>query len=183
MPSEQYYVQNENETYFITSTIVDWVDVFTRPVYRDIIVDSLKYCQASKGLDIYGWVLMSNHLHAIVEAREGFKLSDILRDFKKFTSKKIIEAIKQEPESRRDWLLYRFEYAGKFKTNVNNYKVWQDGNHAKECLTAKFMIEKLSYIHENPVRACIVEVPEHYLYSSARNYVGLKGLLDVKSIY
>jgi putative transposase len=100
MPSEQYYVQNENETYFITSTIVDWVDVFTRPIYRDIIVDSLKYCQASKGLDIYGWVLMSNHLHAIVEARDGFKLSDILRDFKKFTSKRIIEAIKQEPESR-----------------------------------------------------------------------------------
>lgn len=114
MPSEQYFVRNENETYFITSTIVDWVDIFTRPVYKQIIVDSLKYCQANKGLDIYALVLISNYLHAIVEAREGYKLSDILRDFKKFTSKRIIEAIKQEPESRRDWLLYRFEFAGKF---------------------------------------------------------------------
>ena len=158
------------------------VDIFTRPVYKQIIVDSLKYCQANKGLDIYAWVLMSNHLHAIVEAREGYKLSDILRDFKKFTSKRIIEAIKQEPESRRDWLLYRFEFAGKFKTNVDNYKVWQDGNHAKECTSAKFTLEKLAYIHENPVRALIVEAPEHYLFSSARNYVGLPGLLEVKSI-
>ena len=100
MPSEQYFVRNQNEICFITSTIVEWVDVFTRPVYKQIIVDSLKYCQESKGLDIYAWVLMSNHLHAIVSAREGCNLSDILRDFKKFTSKRIIEAINQEPESR-----------------------------------------------------------------------------------
>ena len=183
MPSEQYFVRNENEMYFITSTIVEWVDVFTRPVYKNIIVDSLRYCQEHKGLDIYAWVLMSNHLHAIVSAREGYKLSDILRDFKKFTSKRIIDAIKEEPESRRDWLLYRFEYAGKFRTNIENYKVWQDGNHAKECFLPNFTIEKLVYIHNNPVRASIVEYPEHYLYSSARNYAGLKGLLEIKSIY
>jgi putative transposase len=183
MPSEQYFVRNENEMYFITSTIVEWVDVFTRPVYKNIIVDSLKYCQEHKGLDIHAWVLMSNHLHAIVSAREGYKLSDILRDFKKFTSKRIIDAINQEPESRRDWLLYRFEYAGKFRTNIENYKVWQDGNHAKDFFSPDFTIEKLVYIHNNPVRAMIVETPEHYLYSSARNYAGLKGLLEIKSIY
>lgn len=90
MPSEQYFIRNENEVYFITSTIVEWVDVFTRPVYKQIIVDSLQYCQESKGLDVYAWVLMSNHLHAIVSAREGYQLSDILRDFKKYTSKRII---------------------------------------------------------------------------------------------
>jgi putative transposase len=126
---------------------------------------------------------MSNHLHAIVAARDGYKLSDILRDFKKFTSQKIVEAVKQEPESRRDWLLYRFEFAGKFKTNVDKYKVWQDGNHAKECCSANFTFEKMQYIHENPVRAAIVDTPKHYLYSSARNYVGLKGLIDIKNIF
>ena len=182
MPSEQYFVRNQNEICFITSTIMEWVDVFTRPVYKQIIVDSLKYCQESKGLDIYAWVLMSNHLHAIVSAREGYNLSDILRDFKKFTSKRIIEAINQEPESRRDWLLYRFEYAGKFKTNVKNYKVWQDGNHVKECFSAKFSQEKLEYIHNNPVRALIVEMPEHYLFSSARNYARMQGLIEIKSL-
>ena len=183
MPSEQYFVRNENALYFITSTIVDWVDVFTRPVYRQIIVDSLRYCQTHKGLDIYGWVLMSNHLHALVAAREGYKLSDILRDFKKFTSKKIVQAIENEPESRREWMLYRFEYAGKYRRNIDKYKVWQDGNHAKECFSAQFTEEKLRYIHDNPVRALLVEVPEHYLFSSARNYARLSGLLDVKSIW
>lgn len=76
--------------YFLTLTVVDWVDIFTRPVYKHIIVDSLKYCQAQKGLVVYAWCLMSNHLHLIATNQEGFHLSDILRDFKKFTSKQIL---------------------------------------------------------------------------------------------
>jgi putative transposase len=120
----------------------------------------------------------------IVRAKEGYNLSDILRDFKKFTSKKIVEAIQTEPESRREWLLHRFKSGGdplaaKSRTNVENYKFWQDGNHAMECFSAKFTLEKLNYIHQNPVRAFIVDEPEHYIYSSARDYTGVKGLIDV----
>jgi putative transposase len=97
----------------MTITIVDWLDIFMRPAYKHIIVDSLNYCIDNKGLQVYCWCLMSNHLHLIASASEGNNLSDILRDFKKFTSKDLIRSIKETPESRRDWLLNLFWYAGK----------------------------------------------------------------------
>jgi REP element-mobilizing transposase RayT len=120
MASSQYFIRNQNETYFLTMTVVDWIDVFTRREHKLKILDSLRYCQENKGLIIYGWCLMSNHLHLLVAAKESFHLSDILRDFKKFTSKQLVLSINTEIESRRDWMLYRFEYAGKFMTNVKS---------------------------------------------------------------
>jgi REP element-mobilizing transposase RayT len=167
------------EIYFLTTTVVDWVDVFSRPCYKHIIVDSLKYCQKNKGLEIYGWVLMSNHLHMIAGAAEDNKLSDIVRDFKKYTSKAIIEAIKTETESRRKWMLNRFDYAGRNDKKVKNYKFWQDGNDEQLIYLVDYFNQKLNYIHQNPVRAELVDEPHHYLYSSARNYAGENGLLDV----
>jgi REP element-mobilizing transposase RayT len=136
---------SEGYTYFLTLTVVDWVAVFTRPCYKQILVDSLRYCQQAKGLAIYAWVLMSNHLHLLASAtKEGISLSDILRGFKKFTSKKIVEAIEAEAV---------FSYS--------------------------FFEQKLAYIHDNPVRAEIVEFPEEYLYSSARNYARKRSLLEL----
>lgn len=86
--------------YYLTITVVEWIDIFSRPVYKHLIVDSINYCIANKGLKVYCWCLMSNHLHMVASAEEG-SLSDILRDFKKFTSKALIEAIQEEAESRR----------------------------------------------------------------------------------
>ena len=164
----------------MTMTVVDWVDVFTRPVYRHIIVDALRFCQENKGLKLYAWVLMSNHLHLIAAAEEGKNLSDILRDFKQFTSRKIIATIQEEPESRRQWLLHRFEFNAKLNPKVRHYKVWQEGNEAKEIYSNDFLEQKLEYIHQNPVRAEWVNEPEHYRYSSAGNYADAGGLLQVK---
>ncbi|MEQ8581267.1 MAG: transposase [Marinoscillum sp.] len=165
--------------YFLTLTVVDWVDVFTRPVYKHHIVNSLKYCQQQKGLELYAWCLMSNHLHLIASADEEHNLSDILRDFKKFTNKTIIASIQEEPESRRKWVLDRFEFSGRYNPKIKNYKFWQDGNDAKEITSNHFLDQKLDYIHMNPVKAEIVSEPEHYRYSSARDYAGEKGLLDL----
>ncbi|MCC9168774.1 transposase [Pontibacter sp. XAAS-A31] len=139
----------------------------------------MKYCQQHKGLELYAWCLMSNHLHLIAGAAEGKKLSDILRDFKKFSSKAIVKAIQEENESRKEWLLNRFSYAAANDTKTKNYKFWQEGNESKELHTNAFLEQKLQYIHQNPVVAEIVAAPEHYLYSSALNYTGQKGLLDV----
>jgi REP element-mobilizing transposase RayT len=169
---------SEGYVYFLTLTVVDWVDVFTRPAYKHIIIDSLIYCQREKGLIIYSWCLMSNHLHVIAQAEEDSNLSDILRDFKKFTSKQIIKTMIDSHESRREWMLDRFRFAGKFKKNVT-YKFWQDGNEAKEIHTSEFLIQKLEYIHDNPVKADIVENACDYKYSSAINYSEEKGLIDV----
>jgi putative transposase len=165
--------------YFLTLTVVDWVDVFTRPAYRHILLDSLKYCQQHKGLELYAWCLMSTHLHLIAGAKGGYNLSAILRDFKKFSSKAIIKAIQEENESRKDWMLNRFSFAAANDIKTKNFKFWQDGNEAKELHTNDFIGQKLQYIHQNPVVAEIVAEPEHYLYSSALDYAGQPGLLDV----
>ena len=100
--SDKYKIYNNDRAYFLTLTVVNWIDVFTRKNHKLTIVNSLKYCQKEKGLEIYGWCLMSNHLHLIVKAIGKYSLSEILRDFKKFTAKEIIKQIEEESESRRE---------------------------------------------------------------------------------
>lgn len=114
----------------------------------------------------------------IVRVEGQYTLSDILRDFKKFTSKAIIKQI-EEPESRREWMLEPFAKANKHLKRIKDYKFWQDGNQAKEIFGNQFLFEKLDYIHNNPVEEMIVSKPEEYLFSSARNYAGLDSILDV----
>lgn len=180
---QSYSINNPEGVYFITFATVEWVDVFTRKRYVEIVIDSLKYCQEKKGLNIHGWCLMSNHIHLIVSALhpEVNNLSGIIRDFKKFTSNKIIDSIQNESgESRRNWMLWIFGEAGKKNSNNKNYQFWQQENHPEELITNKFIEQKIEYIHNNPVEAGLVENPEDYMYSSARNYSGKEGLIDVE---
>ncbi|HEY4798967.1 MAG TPA: transposase [Bacteroidia bacterium] len=181
--SDKYKIDDKEGIYFVTLTAVDWVDIFTRRELKITIIDSLKYCQQNKGLIIYAWCLMHSHLHMIVGTKAGFDLSAILRDMKKHTAKEIIKKINDEPESRREWMLHRFEYAGKYLKRIKNYKVWQDGNQAKQIITSEFMKQKLDYIHNNPVEEMIVAEPQHYLFSSAMNYASEKGLIDVELVF
>ena len=175
-------ITEKDGVYFITPTVIDWVDVFSRPVYKNIITESLQYCQKEKGLEVYAWVIMTNHLHLIVSARQGFDLSAIIRDFKKYTSKKIVQKIQQENESRKKWMLNRFEYAGRNHPKVRYYKFWQDGNEPKPIYSNEFLMQKIDYIHQNPVKAEIVNEAEHYRHSSAIDYAGGKGLLDIRLV-
>ena len=169
--------------YFTTSTVIDWVDIFSRPTYRHIIIESLDYCQQYKGLRIYAWVLMTNHLHMVVGTEGEQTIGDILRDFKKFTNKKILGILEtDEHESRRAWMIDRFRFAGANDHRITNYRFWQEGNHIEEIYTQEFLWQKVNYIHQNPVRAEIVARAEDYLYSSALNYVGEKGLLEIEVV-
>ncbi|WP_258099123.1 REP-associated tyrosine transposase [Marinoscillum pacificum] len=181
MSGDRYLISDQNALYFLTFTVVGWIDVFTRKEYKLDIVDSLNYCIQSKGLTIYSWCLMSNHLHLIVRANEGFRLSDIIRDLKKFTAKRIIDRIENELESRREWMLNQFRFAGRNLKRITNFKFWKDDNHVIE-LTSGMIDGRLDYIHQNPVKAMIVEEPEHYLFSSARDYSGVKGLVKIEFI-
>jgi REP element-mobilizing transposase RayT len=167
--------------YFVTTTVIDWLDVFTRPQYKHIVVDSLKYCQEHKGLEINAWVLMTNHLHMIVGTRKAdTRVGDVMRDFKKYTSKSIVKAISENPqESRKEWLLDRCWFRGANDKKVSEFKFWQDGYYTEVINSYDFYKQKLEYIHTNPVKQEIVGSPEHYLFSSARNYYGGKGLIDV----
>jgi len=181
MSGDRYVISYQNAIYFLTFTVVGWIDVFTRKEYKVEIVDSLNYCIESKGLTVYAWCIMSNHIHIIASANEGYRLSDIIRDFKKFTAKKIIKRIKSDVESRKEWILNLFEYAGKHLNRIKKYKFWKDDNHAIK-LESHMMDGRLGYVHNNPVEDMLVEEPEYYIFSSARDYCGTKGLVEVKLI-
>ena len=180
--SSKYQINDPEGLYFITFAVVQYVDVFTKITYKDIFVDSLKYCQVEKGLIIYAWVLMTNHVHIIARADKGYNLSDILRDMKKFTSKTIISAINSDTESRKGWMLWLFRSAGDINSNNVNYQFWDQDNRPIELTSNAMMDERLNYIHMNPVKAGIVRKPEDYLYSSAIDYCGGKGLLKIEFI-
>lgn len=176
---EGYIIRDQEKPHFITCTVVDWIDVFTRRNYRDLVISSLQYCIKEKGMLLYGFVIMSNHIHLIVQSKNS-KLSDLIRDFKKFMAKNILEAIESEPESRREWMLERFHKATETHGRNKTCQFWQYGNHAEEIYTLPFLWDKLNYIHLNPVRAGWVEKAHHYTYSSASNYVTGKGLLEIE---
>lgn len=140
--SDKYKIFDQTKAYFVTLTIVGWIDVFTHKNHKLLIINSLKFCRKNKGLIIFGYCLMTNHLHMICSADNGFNLSAILRDFKKYTSKQIIFQIQEENESRRNWMLNYFSQAGKQLSRIKNYKVWQDGNHAEVILSNKFLYQR-----------------------------------------
>lgn len=144
------------------------------------IVESLEYSQKNMGIEIFAWVLMTNHLHIVCRCNSDGGMPAWLRDFKKFTSKKIIELINEEPESRRKWLIKSFKEACANLKRNQQFKVWQNGNHCIELFNAEILMQKIEYIHQNPVEAMIVENPEDYLFSSAKNYAELPGLFKVE---
>ena len=177
-----YQINDQSRAYFLTFQVVFWIDLFTRQKYREIIVDSLKFCQKEKGLEIFAWVIMSNHIHIIARSKIN-DLSGTIRDFKKFTSKAIIDKVSESGESRREWMLRLFRHAAKRQNKSGTYQVWTHNNHAEEVYGNSFIQSKVDYIHNNPVRAGIVRIPEDYIYSSAVSYSGRNGLLEVIPVF
>ena len=177
--SRKYKFNDQDQLYFVTFAIVNWIDLFTRNEYRDIMLESWKYCQLNKGLEIYGWCIMSSHVHMII-GTHGEKLENIMRDMKKHTSIALKKVIQEHPaESRRDWMLWMMTRAGKKNSQNLEFQLWQQDNHPIELFNPVILHQKLDYIHYNPVVAGIVEKPEDYLYSSARDYCGLPSLIAV----
>jgi REP element-mobilizing transposase RayT len=181
MSDAGYKIRDQEEIHFITATVVQWIDVFSRQMYSDIIVESLKYCQEHKGLKIYAWCIMSNHIHLVCSTNSPHRLSDVIRDFKKFTSSKIIQAIvTNESESRKNWMLWIFKKAGEQNKRNEIYQFWQQGNHPIACNTNELLSTRILYVHENPVRAGIIRFAGDYLYSSGIDYYyDKKGLIDI----
>ena len=172
--SRKYKIRDQDKLYFVTFTVIRWLDVFTRNLYRDIFLDSLKYCQKNKGLELCAYCIMTSHVHLIIGRNKEPGLDAIIRDIKKFTSVKIIEAIRDNPhESRKELFLWLFEKDGTNNPNNTRFQFWQQHSHPVELATNEMIDQRLDYVHNNPVEAGIVLSPEHYLYSSAINYAGL----------
>lgn len=152
----KYAIRDSTKLYFVSFATVNWIDVFTRRLYNDIIVDSLNYCIMHKGLELYAWCIMSNHVHLIISSEHNH-LSFILRDLKRHTSKSILKAIQENSqESRREWMLWMFARAGQRNSNNEQYQFWQQNNHPIELSTNAMMDQRLDYLHNNPVVAGIV---------------------------
>ncbi len=179
--STRYKFVDNKAVYFTTATVVGWSDIFTREIYKTILLDSIRHCQLNQGLKIHAWVLMTNHLHTICSCHEGKDLGLIWRNIKSFTAMKIIDAIIKNPkESRKEHLLHTFSEAGKSSSSNFKYKFWEHENHPVLLDTTEMYNQRLNYLHWNPVTAGFVAEPLHWVYSSAIDYfTERKGLLDV----
>src|ERR1700676_985383 len=130
--STKYKFRNQDQLHFVSFSVVYWIDLFIRNEYKEILLDSWKHCQAEKGLEIYGWCVMSSHIHMII-GTHGEKLENIMRDMKKHTSTALKEAIQSHPvESRKEWMLWMMERAGKKNSQNLNFQLWQQDNHPIE---------------------------------------------------
>lgn len=165
-----------DELYFVTLTVTDWIDVFTRRIYSDFIIENLSWCQQNKGLCIYAYVIMTNHIHMVANVPEG-SLGDVLRDFKTYTSKELVKLIRSNAsESRADWMLRAFEKAGAKNPLNKNHQFWQNGNYPVLLYSPAVIDQKIDYIHENPVKAGFVGSAHEFWYSSANAESPLKTL-------
>jgi putative transposase len=180
--SVKYKIRDQEKLYFVSFSVINWIDVFIRNEYKNIFLDSLKFCQRNKGLEIYGWCIMTSHVHLIIGTSDK-PMENILRDLKSFTSTNIKKAIELNPtESRKEWMLWMMKRAGIKNNNNNDFQFWQQNNHPIELWDNYMMQQKLDYIHNNPVEAGFVDAPCDYVYSSARDYSEQKGLLNIKLI-
>ena len=177
--SRNYKFYNPEGVYFISFAVVEWLDVFTRIEYKTILIDALQYCQQHKGMEIFAWCIMTNHVHLIFRSVNEQKPELLIGDFKRFTSKALVKAITENlKESQKEFLLEQFLKAGEKSANVNKYQFWRHDNKPIELWSNKVINEKIDYIHNNPVEEGLVFRPEDYLYSSALDYAGEKGILD-----
>ncbi len=173
MGRSRYKFHEVHYPYFSTSSIMGGLPLFMNPSITKIVLDALCYLQNENEVMLYGYVMMPNHLHLIAEDKE---LSRKLRAFKSFTGRAIIDHMKEKHNQR----LLRQLKSKKLKNHRDSeHQVWQEGLHPKQIFTQEIMVQKLEYIHFNPVKAGFVVNPVHWRYSSAIDYEGRSGIIPV----
>jgi len=140
--SNRYKIKDQRGMNYLTLTVVGWIDIFSRKRFREIIIESLKYCQAEKGLKVYGYVIMTNHIHLIVSAEGKQTLSEVIKDFKSFTASTILKELPDSTESRKGWLMYLFGYFAKKNKRKSEHQFWQTDNHPIELYSTKVIKQK-----------------------------------------
>ena len=170
--SRKYKFRDQSKLHFVSFATIHWIDLFVRPEYNDILLESLKFCQKEKGLEIYAWCIMSSHVHLIIGTSD-YPMQDILRDFKSYISRRLREEVGNNPtESRKEWIIWMMERAGKLNGNNKNWQLWQQRNQPIELSSNEMLDQRLNYLHMNPVASGFVNEPEYWKYSSAIDYSG-----------
>ena len=158
--------------HFVTCTVLHWIPVFTRPATVGIILDSLRYL-SEEGLKIYAYVILENHLHLVVQSEQ---LDRDMARFKSYTSRRLIQYLAEHNVSQ---VLEQLAFYKKAHKNDRAYQFWQEGVHPEWIQNEIMMRQKVEYIHENPVKRGYVDKAEHWRYSSARDYLGSDGLIEI----
>jgi REP element-mobilizing transposase RayT len=161
----RYRILERDQSHFITATTVAWLPIFTTAACCDILVDAFEYCRQHKALKLYAWVILDTHLHAVVAAPE---LARVLADLKRHTARRIIEQLKAE---HCDWLLRQLRDQRAPHKIESEHQVWQEGSHPQAIMSDAIMLQKLEYLHNNPVKRGLVASPEHWRYSSAHEWL------------
>ncbi|WP_024647170.1 REP-associated tyrosine transposase [Pseudomonas syringae] len=177
MGRSRYTITEPEKPHFLTCTVVEWLPLFTRPALVDILLNAWRYQQAHQGLQLFGYVVMENHLHFLAQAPE---LDKCVSSFKSFTARQIVDTLEK---SKAESTLQRLRFVKRMHKTDRVYQVWQEGSHAELIWSESVMRQKLDYIHHNPVKRGYVDAGEHWRYSSARDYEGQRGLIDIQRWY
>lgn len=173
MSRSRYKFFEDAQPYFLTATTVEWIPLFSRPVLAEILLDSLQFLSSAGRMQLHAYVIMEHHIHLVAS---GEKLDETIGDFKSFTARKIIDLLK---EQHAEQILVQLRKHKCVHKHDREYQVWQEGSHPQIIGSAEMMRQKIAYIHHNPVRRGYVDDPCYWRYSSARNYAGEKGLIEV----
>ena len=173
MGRSRYVITEPDKPHFLTCTVMEWLPVFTRPDAAGIVLDSFSHLRSQEGLRLYGYVVLENHLHFIAQAP---RLDKCVSSFKSFTAMRLIKLLEQHRVER---ILARLRFAKRAHKRDREYQFWQEGAHAEMVFNDEIMRQKLDYIHYNPVKRGYVDLPEHWRYSSARDYLGDAGLIEI----
>jgi putative transposase len=175
MTRTRYIIYEKDQPHFLTCTVVGWLPIFTRPDTVNMVLDSWRFLQNAGRISLYGYVILENHLHVIASAPD---LAKEIGDFKSFTARRIIDYL---TERKVEVILQQLRFWKNHHKQDRDYQLWQEGSHPQQILNDEMMLQKLEYIHMNPVKRGFVDEAEHWRYSSARNYQGKPGLIDVKT--
>jgi REP element-mobilizing transposase RayT len=173
MGRSRYRVVEPDAPHFLTFTVLEWLPVFTRPDTVNIILEAFTFRQQNPAFRVYGYVILENHLHCILQAPD---LARQIKQLKSWTARRIIDYLQ---ERRVTQLLAKLAYYKKAHKTDRDYQFWQEGSHPQWIQNEAMLLEKLEYMHDNPVKRGYVDKPEDWRYSSARNYLGKEALIPV----
>ncbi|NQT64945.1 MAG: transposase [FCB group bacterium] len=174
MRSRYKFIDSENSIYFLTFAIIEKIPVFTNSKYCDIIIENFEFYRSERGLQILSYVIMDNHIHAIMSHNED--IGKAVQDFKKFTAKQILELLENDS---RHWIKSLMKLFKKPHKTRSAFQFWEEGSHPILIQGQKMFNQKAEYIHNNPVKRGLVFEDKDWYYSSARNLYGLENPFKV----
>ena len=177
MGRSRYKIYEPTHPHFITLTVLHWIPLFTNTKSVDILLDCFRYLQKNDNLKIYSYVILENHLHLVASSDD---IAKTIKKFKSYTAKKLLKLLQEENIKT---ILEQLAFYKKAHKKTTIYQVWQEGMQPKLIQDEKTMIQKIEYIHNNPVKRGYIDEARHWRYSSARDYDDKKGLLDIEKMF